>query len=305
MLEPDLSTLTTEARNPRTRDLDAMAPLQLAQAMHREDAAAVAAVEAVLPTVAAAIEAIAARMQRGGRLIYIGAGTSGRLGVLDAVECRPTFSAPEGLVVGVIAGGEPALVRAAEGIEDRAADGAADVARLDLTAQDTVVGIAASGRTPYVVGALVHARAAGSLCVALVCNAGSAVAAAADLAIEPVVGAEALTGSTRLKAGTATKLVLNMLSTGVMASLGKCYENLMVDVQATNDKLRARAKRIVAQATSLPAERAAALLSQCQGEVKTAIVAGLGGVTAEVARTALVAQGHSVRRALATLRASG
>lgn len=302
MHEPDLSTLTTEARNPRTRHLDAMSALELAQAMNREDALAVVAVERVLPTVAAAIDAVAARLRAGGRLIYLGAGTSGRLGVLDAVECRPTFSAPEGLVVGVIAGGEPALIRAAEGIEDRAADGVADLDKLAPRASDAVVGIAASGRTPYVVGALQRARAVGALTLAVVCNAGSAVAAAADLAIEPVVGPEALTGSTRLKAGTATKLVLNMLSTGVMAQLGKCYENLMVDVQATNDKLRARAKRIVAQATGLPAERAAALLAQCQGEVKTAIVVGLGGVAADVAREALAAHGHSARRALTGLR---
>ena len=289
MTDPALCGMTTESRHPATRELDRMSALDLVALMNAEDAVAVAAVQAVLPVIARAIDAVAARMQKGGRLIYVGAGTSGRLGVLDAVECRPTFSVPEGLVIGLIAGGEAALTRAVEGAEDDAERGRDDVSRLVPRSEDSVVGIAASGRTPYVLGALSAAKSVKALTIALVCNPGSAVAAQADLALEAIVGPEVLTGSTRLKSGTATKLICNMLSTGVMVRLGKCYENLRVDVQASNDKLRARARGIVAAATGLDTEAAAALLARCGGEVKTAIVA------------ALVASGGRVRQAL-TLR---
>lgn len=301
MTEPDLSRLSTEQRNDATTGLDGMQPEELVAAMHREDCVAVAAMGPALPKVAQAIAAIAARMQRGGRLVYVGAGTSGRLGVLDAVECRPTFSVPDGLVVGLIAGGARALTEAVEGAEDDVDLGATDVAALGLRAEDSVVGIAASGRTPYVVGALRAARAASALTVALVCTEASPVAAIADIAVEVVVGPEVLTGSTRLKAGTATKLACNMLSTGVMVRLGKCYENLMVDVQASNDKLRLRARRIVAQATRRSEADAATLLARCAGEVKTAIVAGLAGVEPARAREALGRHGGRVRAALGEL----
>lgn len=298
MAAPDLSRLGTEARNPRTTELDTMSPLALVRAMNAEDGVAVAAVERALPQVAMAIEAVAERMARGGRLIYLGAGTSGRLGILDAVECRPTFSVPEGVVVGLIAGGEGAILRAVEGAEDSPTQGAADLQRLAVSEADSVVGIAASGRTPYVLGALDAARAVGALTIALACTEHAEIARRADLGIELVVGPEVLTGSTRLKAGTATKLVLNMLSTGVMAQLGKCFENLMVDVQASNEKLRARARRIVAQASGLDEPAAGELLARCAGEVKTAIVAARRSLTPEAARAVLHAVGGRVRAAL-------
>ncbi|MFM1871121.1 MAG: N-acetylmuramic acid 6-phosphate etherase, partial [Planctomycetota bacterium] len=249
MTKPDLSVLTTEARNPRTTDLDAMSTLDFCAAMNDEDRSVADAVRAQLPSIAAAIDAIAERMRKGGRLIYCGAGTSGRLGVLDAAECPPTFSADPAQVVGLIAGGPSAFLKAVEGAEDSRELGAADLVRLEVGPKDAVVGIAASGRTPYVIGALDHARSVHALTVAVVCNAGGAVAAAAELPIEVVTGPEVLTGSTRLKAGTATKLVLNMLSTGAFVRLHKVYGNLMVDLQATNEKLVARSRRIVAQAT--------------------------------------------------------
>lgn len=298
MAEPDLGALATEARNQRTLDLDRMAPADIVRAMHAEDLAAVAAVGKVLPAVAEAIAAIEARMARGGRLLYVGAGTSGRLGVLDAVECGPTFSIADGVVAGLLAGGEAALTRSVEGVEDDEARGRADLAARAVGPADSVVGIAASGRTPYVLSALRDARAASAFTVALVCSPQSPLAAAAELAIEVLVGPEVLTGSTRLKAGTATKLVLNMLSTGVMVRLGKCYENLMVDVQASNAKLRARARRIVAQAARLGEADAAVLLQRCGGEVKTAIVAALAGLEPEAARAALARSGFRVRAAL-------
>jgi N-acetylmuramic acid 6-phosphate etherase len=251
-----------------------------------------------LPAVAAAAEAVAARLRDGGRLLYVGAGTSGRLGVLDAVECGPTFGTSPGQVEGLIAGGAAALQQAVEGVEDDAARGAADLAARRLTAADAVVGIAASGSTPYVLGAVSHARQAGALTVGVSCNAGSPLAAACDLAITPVVGPEVLTGSTRLKAGTATKLVCNMLSTAAMVRLGKAYSNLMVDLRAHNSKLRARALRVVGAATGLDDAAAAALLERCGGEVKTALVAHRRSVPVQRARELLAAAGGIVRRAL-------
>ena len=233
--------------------------------MNAEDAHAVEAVHAVLPQVATAIEWAGDSLNAGGRIIYVGAGTSGRLGVLDAVECPPTFGVSHETVVGIIAGGEGAFVKAAEGAEDHEEAGAADLAAKGLTPHDLVVGLAASGRTPYVVGALRKAREAGCRTVAIACNPGSRIGAEADLAIEPATGPEVLTGSTRLKAGTAQKLVLNMISTGAMARAGKVYENLMVDVKQSNEKLRVRAQNIVMEACGCTRDEARASLEAAGG----------------------------------------
>lgn len=299
MAEPDLDRIATEARNPRTTDLDALSPEALVDLIQQEDRAVFDAVRAAREPIARLVEAVAQRMERGGRLIYTGAGTSGRLGVLDAVECVPTFSAADGQVVGLIAGGERAFVRAVEGAEDSEAQGAADLEALALRAEDSVVGIAASGRTPYVVGGLEFAGARGALTGAVVCSPDAPVGRAAEIAVELATGPEVLTGSTRLKAGTATKMVLNTLSTGVFVRLGKCYGNLMVDVQPTNEKLVARSRRIVAAATGADGDAAGRLLADCGGEVKTAIVAGVADVGPDVARERLRAAGGRVRAALA------
>ena len=293
-----LAGLTTEAINPATADLDCLDPLELVRAINAEDARVAAAVERELPSIAAAIEQIAARLRRGGRLVYLGAGTSGRLGVLDAAECPPTFGTPPELVVGWIAGGPTALIQAVEEVEDSAETGRADAAALGVGPADAVVGIAASGRTPYVLGALAHANAAGALTIALTCNPETPLAALAAIAIAPVVGPEAIAGSTRLKAGTAQKMVLNMLSTGAMVLLGKTFGNLMVDVQATNAKLRRRAVAIVQSATGLDEASAAALLRAAGGHAKTAIVAARAGLDPAAARARLEAAGGSVRAAL-------
>jgi N-acetylmuramic acid 6-phosphate etherase len=298
MEKPDLDALVTEQRNPRTADLDRMPTLDLLRVMNDEDRGVAGAVAGELPRIAAAVDAIAQRMAAGGRLFYCGAGTSGRLGVLDAVECRPTFSAVPGQVQGVIAGGAAAFAEAVEGAEDSADLGARDLAALALRREDSVVGIAASGRTPYVLGALAHARAAGALRIAVVCSPRSPVAAAAEIAIEVVCGPEVLTGSTRLKAGTATKMVLNMLSTGAFVRLHKTYGNLMVDVQATNAKLRERSVRIVALATGRDRAVAERGLGEAGGEVKTAIVAILRGVAVAEARGLLRQHAGSVRAAV-------
>ena len=298
MSDVDLTQLSTEARNPRSQDLDALSTLELVTAMNEEDRRVAAAVEAQLPRIAAAVDAIAARMHKGGRLVYVGAGTSGRLGVLDAVECPPTFSADPAQVLGLIAGGERAFVKAVEGAEDDPELAAADLDALGLVARDVVVGVAASGRTPYVLGALARASAVGALRVAVTMNPGSAVGQHCDHAIEVATGAEVLTGSTRLKAGTATKMVLNMLSTGAFVRLNKVYGNLMVDLQATNQKLRARSVRIVADACGCGVQEARALLEAADGEVKCAIVARLKAVEPHVARTLLFTHDGSVRAAL-------
>src|SRR5438105_11943978 len=230
--------LQTEARNPASTNLDELTPLQLVQLMNREDSQVITAVATQAEVIAQAIAIIAERLRVGGRLIYVGAGTSGRLGVLDATECPPTFNSPPGQVVGIIAGGPTALTRAVEGAEDRPELAERDLAALQLSGQDVLVGIATSGRTPYVLGALHYAKRQGTPTIGLSCNPQSDLSGVADLAITPVVGPEVLSGSTRLKAGTATKLVLNMISTGAMVQLGKIYGNLMVDLRATNSKLR-------------------------------------------------------------------
>lgn len=292
-LRAELATLTTEAFRPDLADIDRLPTLDLARLMNGEDATVAAAVAARLPEIAAAIDATAARMALGGRLVYAGAGTAGRLGVLDASECPPTFNTDPAQVVGLIAGGAPALVTAVEGAEDSAELAAGDLAALGVGPADTVVGVSASGRTPYAVGAVGYARAAGALTIGLSCNAGSALGAAADHAIEVVVGPELITGSTRLKAGTAQKLVLNMLSTITMIRLGKTYGNLMVDVRASNEKLRARSRRIVALATGAADAETEAALEETGGEVKNAILVVLGGVDGRTAARLLdEADGH-------------
>jgi N-acetylmuramic acid 6-phosphate etherase len=289
-----LDHLQTEGRNPASANLDELTALEIVRLMNAEDARVAAAVGTQAGALARAVDVVADRLGRGGRLIYVGAGTSGRLGVLDATECPPTFNAPPGQVVGLIAGGPEALTRAVEGAEDHPDWGERDLAALGVTANDVVCGIATSGRTPYVLGAVAYARRLGAFTLGLSCNTDSDVAAAVDLAITPVVGPEVLSGSTRLKAGTATKLVLNTLTTAAMVRLGKCYGDLMVDLRATNEKLRIRSNRIVRQATGLTAEAADALLRRCGGEVKTALVAHLAAVDPEEARRRLTEQG-SVR----------
>ncbi|MFD8979404.1 N-acetylmuramic acid 6-phosphate etherase [Streptomyces sp. NPDC059564] len=301
-LRAQLDTLTTEAFRPDLAEIDRLSTLEIARVMNAEDATVPAAVARQLEPIAAAVDAIAERMARGGRLLYAGAGTAGRLGVLDASECPPTFNTDPAQVVGLIAGGPTALVKAVEGAEDSAELAAADLTALGLTADDSVVGVSASGRTPYAVGAVGFARTRGALTVGLSCNAGSALAAAAEHGIEVVVGPELLTGSTRLKAGTAQKLVLNLISTVTMIRLGKTYGNLMVDVRASNEKLRARSRRIVALATGAPDAEIEAALTATGGEVKNAILVILGAVDGPTAATLLDASRGHLREALAAAR---
>ncbi|MGP4088899.1 N-acetylmuramic acid 6-phosphate etherase [Streptomyces sp. KR55] len=297
-LRAELETLTTEAFRPDLAEIDRLPTLEIATLMNAEDATVPGAVTRRLPQIAAAIDGIAARMSRGGRLVYAGAGTAGRLGVLDASECPPTFNTAPAQVVGLIAGGPTAMVTSVEGAEDSAELARQDLDALHLTPDDTVVGISASGRTPYAIGAVEHARARGALTIGLACNAHSALAAAADHGIEVVVGPELLTGSTRLKAGTAQKLVLNMLSTITMIRLGKTYGNLMVDVRASNEKLRARSRRIVALATGAPDDEIERALAATDGEVKAAILTIAGGVDGGTAARLLEESGGHLRAAL-------
>ncbi|MGW2669053.1 N-acetylmuramic acid 6-phosphate etherase [Streptomyces sp. NPDC001272] len=301
-LRAQLDTLTTEAFRPELAEIDRLPTLEVVRLMNAEDATVPAAVAAQLEPIAAAVDAIAGRMARGGRLIYAGAGTAGRLGVLDASECPPTFDTDPAQVVGLIAGGPGAMVTAVEGAEDSPELAAEDLTALALTREDTVVGVSASGRTPYAIGAVAFARTRGALTVGLSCNAGSALAAAAEHGIEVVTGPELLTGSTRLKAGTAQKLVLNLISTVTMIRLGKTYGNLMVDVRATNEKLRARSRRIVALATGAPDAEIEAALTATGGEVKDAVLVLLGGVDAPTATALLTAARGHLREALAATR---
>ncbi len=291
----------TEERNPATTDIDTLPTLDMLSLINSEDQKVALAVREELPNIASAVDAITARMQRGGRIIYFGAGTSGRLGVLDASECPPTFGTLPGLVVGLIAGGPAALTKSIEGAEDDHEDGSAEVAELDINENDCVVGIAASGCTPYVIGGLEEAKRRGALTVSIACNRPSPLEELAEIGIALLVGPEVITGSTRLKAGTAQKMVLNMISTGVMIRLGKTYSNLMVDGQPTNVKLRTRVRRIVAEATGLNLRQATEVLSACNGEIKTAIVAVLANVTPDVARRSLRETGENVRKAIGTL----
>jgi N-acetylmuramic acid 6-phosphate etherase len=293
-----LGALATEARNAASTRLDEMSTLEMLGVINDEDATVAGAVRAVLPVIAAAVDAISERFARGGRMFTIGAGTSGRLAVLDASECPPTFNVSAELVQGLIAGGDRALRLSSEHSEDSREEGARDLAAAGFGAEDTVVGIAASGRTPYVLGAMEWARTTGGLVVGLSCVDGSAVAAAAEIAITPVTGAEVLTGSTRMKAGTATKLVLNMLSTGVMVRMGATYGNLMVNVRATNEKLVARAERIVAEASGCSVSRAAEVLRAAGMDVKTAIVMLKLGLQRDEAAAALVGAGGVLRKVI-------
>jgi len=289
----------TEARNPASMDLDQRDSLGIVTLMNQEDARVAEAVRAELPKIARAVDLIVERLSQGGRLLYFGAGTSGRLGILDATECPPTFSAPPEQVQGFIAGGSAALTRSIEGAEDDMEAGmvaAREEAR--VSSRDAVVGIAASGRTPWVIGALRASREAGALTIGLVCNPATPIHQEVDICIAPVPGPEVLMGSTRLKAGTAQKMVLNMLSTATMVRLGKVYSNLMVDVQPTNSKLRARAVRILKVAAGVEETQARALLEASGWEVKTALVMALAGVEAEEARRRLAAAKGHVRRAV-------
>jgi N-acetylmuramic acid 6-phosphate etherase len=294
---PDLSKLTTETRNPRSENIDSLSTINMLQVINDEDATVAAAVRAELSAIAHAVDALVERIAAGGRVFYIGAGTSGRLGVLDASECPPTFSVPPTLFQGIIAGGGAALRRSSEGSEDSPEIGARDLAQAGFASEDALVGIAASGRTPYVLGAMSHAKVAGALVLSLTCVANSPMAQIADIAIAPLTGPEILTGSTRMKAGTATKLVLTMLSTGVMIRSGATYGNLMVNVQPTNAKLLDRARRIIMAATHCD-EHAATHLLEIAGDVKTAIVMQQLSVDLKTAQAKLTAAHGSLRAAL-------
>jgi len=294
----ELDRLVSEERNPRTMDIDLLSSLAIVCRINDEDHLVPAAVEQVLPQVAQAVDKIVDAFRVGGRLIYLGAGTSGRLGVLDASECPPTFSVPEGMVIGLIAGGVDALQHAIEGAEDDPSLGESDLRNIGLTSHDVVVGIAVSGRTPYVIGGLAYAASIGATTVAPSCNPDSTIATMAEIAISPVVGPEILTGSTRLKSGTAQKLVLNMLTTASMIRIGKTYENLMVDVSATNNKLVARASRIVMQATGCGAGEAKRVLALTDNEVKLAILITITGMPVDEARKALKNAGGFLRQAI-------
>jgi N-acetylmuramic acid 6-phosphate etherase len=297
-LEINLDKMTTETRNPDTMELDRMSPLEVVTAMNREDAKVPAAIAPVLPQIANVVEWAIASLEAGGRVFYIGAGTSGRLGVLDAAECPPTFGVAPDRMVGLIAGGDQAFLKAVEGAEDSREMGREDLVKNGLESRDLVIGIAASGRTPYVLGALAYAKEVGCRTAAVSCNAGSEIGKAAGLAVEVVVGPEVLTGSTRLKAGTAQKLVLNMISTASMVGVGKAYQNLMVDVMQTNEKLHRRAEKIVMEATGVDQAAAREKITAAGGSVKTAITMILANCGAEEAAARLEkARGH-VREAI-------
>jgi N-acetylmuramic acid 6-phosphate etherase len=290
--------LLTESRNPRSESIDTLSPVEIVRLMNAEDAYVVEAVRAEAEPIAQAIEWAADRLRRGGRLVYVGAGTSGRLGVLDAAECPPTFSTSPEMVVGLIAGGPAALTRAVEGAEDDPDRGAADIAAIGVNDHDLVVGIATSGRTPYVLGAVREARRRGAATIGLSCNRPSLLGAEVDLEIAPLVGAEVISGSTRLKAGTATKMILNMISTGAMVRIGKTLGNRMVDLQPTNEKLRIRSRRILRELAGVDDARAEEILQACAGRLKRALVVALAGVDPAAARALLETQGGQVGAAI-------
>lgn len=294
----DIQSMMTECRNPDTLTLDRMSALEIVTAMNREDCQVPRAIQPILPRIARAVEAAEQTFRNGGRLFYLGAGTSGRLGVLDASECPPTFGVPQGMVVGLIAGGDRALRFPVEGAEDDAALGQRDLQTHELKPVDMVVGIAASGRTPYVLGALTYACSLGCTTVAIACNRDSAIGRAAQIALEVPVGPEVLTGSTRLKAGTAQKMILNMITTGAMVRLGKAYENLMVDVVQSNEKLRSRAENIVITATGVSRAQAHAALEEANGNAKLAITMLLTGRSCKESQILLYQAGGRVRDAL-------
>lgn len=291
--------LLTESLNPASERLDAFTAAEFVALMNVEDAKAVEAVRAESVAIARAIEVIADRFRRGGRLIYVGAGTSGRLGVLDASECPPTFNTPPALVVGLIAGGPTALTRAVEGAEDDRDQGGVEVRQIGVSPDDVVVGIATSGRTPFVLGAIDAAKEVGAFTIGLACNRPSRLGEVVDLEIAPLVGPEVLAGSTRLKSGTATKLVLNMLTTGAMVQIGKTLGHRMVDLQPTNQKLRNRTRRILRELAGLDDEAAADLLRHCSGRLKVALVAALAGVDPVEAEGLLARHDGQIRDAVA------
>ncbi|WP_422768103.1 N-acetylmuramic acid 6-phosphate etherase [Photobacterium leiognathi subsp. mandapamensis] len=294
----DLTQLVTESRNTASQNIDMLSTVDMLQVINNEDKKVAIAVEQVLPEIAQVVDAIAIAFQQGGRLIYAGAGTSGRLGILDASECPPTYGSKPEQVVGLIAGGHQAILKAVENAEDNREMGAQDLIDLNFTEKDVLVGIAASGRTPYVMGAMEYAKSQNAMVACISCNPQSPMAALADVAITPVVGAEVVTGSSRMKAGTAQKLVLNMLTTGAMIRVGKVYGNLMVDVEATNAKLVERQKNIVMQATECSREEAEQALTQCNGHCKTAIVMILAGVDAQTAADLLAKNNGFTRQAI-------
>ncbi|MGC0787015.1 N-acetylmuramic acid 6-phosphate etherase [Pantoea agglomerans] len=294
----DLSQMITEGRNPASQNIDELSTEAMLHVINDEDKKVALAVEAIVPQIAAAVDAICAAFQAGGRLIYCGAGTSGRLGILDASECPPTFGTPREQVIGLIAGGHTAILQAVENAEDNREQGAQDLKDIHFSRHDVLVGIAASGRTPYVLGALAYANELGATTVSLTCNPGSAMSQVAAIALTPVVGPEVVTGSSRMKAGTAQKLVLNMLTTGSMIRSGKVYGNLMVDVEATNQKLVQRQVNIVMQATDCDDATASAALTACGGHCKTAILMVLAELAADEAKALLSQHQGFIRQAL-------
>ncbi|MCL2406227.1 MAG: N-acetylmuramic acid 6-phosphate etherase [Defluviitaleaceae bacterium] len=283
----DIKQLDTEQRNPNTSDIDKLSTLDVVRLINSEDKKVAESIEAVLPTIASAIDAIYERLKGGGRLIYAGAGTSGRLGLLDAVECPPTFSVDYDMVIALLAGGPEAFIKAKEGAEDSLELGAEDLKAINFTSKDALVGIAASGRTPYVIGAMQYARSVGGFTIGLSCTRDSEISQVADIDISPQPGPEVITGSTRMKSGTAQKMVLNMLTTVAMIKLGKTYGNLMVDLKATNEKLVSRAVNIVCMATGVSEQRAKEELTKCEFSAKNAILMILGNVGYEASKEAL------------------
>lgn len=290
----------TESQNPATCNIDSLSTLEMLRLINQEDQKVASVVATQLPQISCAVDEISSRLRQGGRLFYCGAGTSGRLGILDASECTPTYNAPPWLVQALIAGGKEAVFHAIEGAEDDSDACRQELVQRGFCSKDVLVGIAASGTTPYVLGGLSFARGLGALTIGISCNEGSPVSRQCDIAITPVVGPEVITGSTRMKAGTAQKLVLNMLSTGTMIRLGKVYGNLMVDMQVSNAKLEERACRIVAQVAKVDEETATQTLKHCDGEVKTAIVKLCAGLDVSSARSRLVACDGIIRKALET-----
>ena len=297
-LSSAMEKLPSEQSNSESEQLDSLSPLELVELMNRQDQTVALAVEKVLHPISRAVESAAESLREGGRIIYVGAGTSGRLGILDASECPPTFSTPPFMVQALIAGGREAMFKATEGAEDDREQGAADIAGLAVTGRDTVVGLAASGRTPYVLGAMAEAQRRGATSVGIACNGGAPLSAAVDIAIVPIVGPEILAGSTRLKSGTAQKMVLNMISTGAMVQIGKCYANRMVDLNASNEKLRARSLNLVQELTPCEKSVALKLLVESNWNIKTAILVGKTGRSPVEAAELIRQHGGHLQRAL-------
>ncbi len=298
MMKIDLTTLVTESRNVASENIDMLSTIDMLKVINQEDQKVALAVEAIIPEIAKVVDLIAEAFQSGGRLIYTSAGTSGRLGILDASECPPTYGSDPDLVIGLIAGGHKAILKAVENAEDNEELGATDLQQIGFNHKDVLVGIAASGRTPYVIGSMNYAKSVGAKVAALSCNANSPMAEIADINITPIVGAEVVTGSSRMKAGTAQKLVLNMLTTGAMIRTGKVFGNLMVDVEATNAKLIQRQKNIVVEATGCSESQAAEALTQCNNHCKTAILMILLNINADLAAAKLSKHHGFIRHAL-------